>query len=93
MPTKPPKPSTPPAGQLNINRTWLDTLKDKIFNGVPDTVNLKRRATSCTSLIFDISWGIPHPRSFKDILSDEEEIPLPTERPWKVWFADACERS
>ena len=46
---------------------------------------------SCVSQIPYISQGIPHPRSFKDILADMKQIPPPTKRTYKVWFADACQ--
>ena len=74
-----------------MNRTWLNTLKDEIFDLVPDTVNTKRGASSHTSQLSNLSQGIPCPGSFKDILVDVGEIPLPTERPCKVWFVDAGE--
>ena len=36
----------------------------------------------------DISQGISYPRSFEDILADEEEIILPAKEACKVWFAE-----
>ena len=78
-----------PAGQPNMTKTRLDTLKEEIFNVVPDMVNIRRGATSYVSKLSNLSQGIPYPSSFPDILVKGEEIPLPTERPCKVCFADA----
>ena len=78
-PPRPPKPSTSSVGQLN--KIQLDTLKEEIFNVVPDTVNTGRGTTSCLSQLANLLQGISHPHSFKDILADEEDIPLPIERP------------
>ena len=57
-----------------MNRTQLDTLKYEIFNVMPDTINTKGGAASHAFQMSNISQDIPHPRSFEDILADEEEL-------------------
>ena len=55
---------------------------------VPDMVNTRRGAASHESQLPDLSQGIPHIGSFKDILAGEEEISLPIKRPCKVPFVE-----
>ena len=54
-------------------------------------VNTRKSAASHASQLSVISQSIPHPGSFRDILVDEDEIPLLTERPCKTQFADTSE--
>ena len=69
-------------------KTRMDHLKDEVFNAMLETANTKFSAASHLSQTSDISCSIPHPRSFKDILTDEEEILCLL---CKAWFAIAGE--
>ena len=66
------RPHAPTVGQHQPIRTWVEVLKDEVFNVMPDTVIMRRHTDSWVSQMSNILQNAPHTGVFKGIFEEKK---------------------